>query len=234
MDPSQGAGADPGQDPNTNLVTSGRTEDPRGFGEDAAPGEEQDSATGSSPLAGPDQPASDEEQAMYNLVVSRAIKFMYGQGKNQVLKVMGAAETPAKGVAQAAVMIIRRMVDSAQQQNQQISEDVLYNAGVEIVENLMNLGVHFGVFQFKDDKEAAQQQDEALGWALNYYGNDALQRGEIDQQGAMQQFQQGLASEQQQAAMNPVSAGVQQAMRGQGSPAAQGGGIIRQTMQENQ
>ena len=146
---------------------------------------------------GGEVPASEEEQAQYELVVSRALSFMHGDGQEGVLKTLGSAETPAQGVGLVTAKFARMAKKSARDQGKDIDDEVLLNAASEIVEDLMELGQEAKVFQFEDEQEAQEQTEESLLWAMKYYGMEALEAGELDMEQAKQAMQQGLAQEQQ-------------------------------------
>ena len=183
----------------------------RPFGADAETVEEED------PNA--EIEASPEEQADYELVVARAYKFIYGAGKDQTLKMLSAGESPAAGIGRATAMILRAIKTSAEQSGKKIEGDILFHAGAELVEDLSEFGKTAKVFEFRDEAEDEQQTQEALFYAMKYYGEEAMANGEVDQEAAQQAVQQGIQQEQQAASAN-VGDAVRQELPG-GQPPAQ-------------
>lgn len=228
VDPTQmppaapGAPVAPGGKPPPMLPNDPGNAPPRGFGADQAPPPSGD------PYEGEDQPATEEEQAQYDLVVARAVKFIHGEGRENTLKMMAAGAKPAEGVGTAAANIVKMIEQSAGKSGKAFADGVLFHAGAEIVEELMEFGEQAGVFEFRDDAEAQQEMDESIMYALKAYGEGGLAAGTIPQEeidSSKKYMQEGIAREEangtapplpaelQQQAPNPaVQQGVQQAM----------------------
>lgn len=197
-------------------------QDMRPFGADVeAMPEDDDMMTG-------EEPATEEEQAMYELVVARAMKFAYGAGKDQVLKTLSSGENPADGIGRAASTIVRAIKQSADQAGKPISDDILFHAGIEIVEDLAEFGSKSGIFQYRDEAEEQEQTELALFYAMKYYGEEALASGDItpeDQEAARRAIDEGIAKERQ-AGSARVGEAVRGAMNEPDVPAG-GEGIAR-------
>ena len=176
----------------------------------------------------PDQvEANEQEQAEYELLSARALKFIHGKGREHVLKAMSTAEDPAQGMGMVAASVIRNIEDSAKQGGRELDPDMLYQAGADIIEDLALLAQKSGVYEFENEQEAQQFTEDALLHAVHYYGKEGMERGELDQGEARKVMQEGLASENPTA---PVTRGVRQAMyddktKGKGivGPAMRGG-----------
>lgn len=197
-------------------------QDMRPFGADAAAMPEDDDV-----VAG-EEPATEEEQATYELVVARAMKFTYGEGKDQTLKLLSSGESPADGIGRAAAMIVRAIKQSADQAGKPIADDILFNAGIEIVEDLAEFGVKAKVFQYRDDAEEQEQTELALFYAMKYYGEEALANGDItpeNQEAARRAVDEGIAKERQ-AGSARVGGAVRGAMDEPAAPVG-GEGIAR-------
>jgi hypothetical protein len=190
---------------------------PRPFGRDVKP--EQ---PGKTMMDEPEEQATEEEQAQYTIVVSRAVKLFHGSGRDQTLKMLASGESPADSIGRTAAMTIRMIKKSADEAGKPIDDGILYHAGVEIVEELFEYGTQANVFQFADAQEAQEQHDEALFYALKYYGEEALAAGEIDQGEMQKAMQQGIQQEQSA----KVGGAVRQAMDGPQTP-PQGAGIAK-------
>lgn len=190
---------------------------PRPFGKDVKPEKEP-----ANMMDIPQEEATEEEQAKYTLVVARAIKLFHGTGRDQTLKMLASGETPAESVGRTAAMTVRMIKKSADEAGKPIEDEILFHAGVEIVDELFNYGTQAGVFKFSDAKEAQQQHDESLFYALKYYGEEALANGEVDRNAMQQAMQQGIQQEQSA----QVGGAVRQAMDGPNTP-PQGAGIAK-------
>ncbi len=161
----------------------------------------------------PEQPdmaqASEQEQAEYELLSSRALKFIHDKGRDDVLKAMSSAEDPAQGMGKVAASVIRNIESSAKQGGRELDPDMLYQAGADIIEDLALLAQKEGVYEFEDEAEAQEYTEDALLWAVQYYGKEGMAGGELDQGEAQKVMQEGLAAENPAA---PVTRGVRQAM----------------------
>lgn len=188
---------------------------PRAFGDTPQP-EQPDPEQG--------VPASETEQAEYDLVVARGLKFIHDKGRDQVLKLLSAAETPAQGIGMVTANLIRKIEDSAKQAGRELDPDILYSAAAEFVQDLNALAQKEKVYRYDNQEEAQQNAEDAMLWASQYYGQEGMARGELDQGTAQNAMQQGLAMENPTA---PVTRGVRQAMYDQRKPK---GGLIGQRM----
>lgn len=211
---------------------------PRPFGQDA----EQEPETDPTDPQAEGEPATPEEQAQYDLVVARAMKFMHGEGRDQTLKMLGSGETPAQSIGATAAMIAKAIKQSADQAGKPIDPDVLFHAGAEIVEELSAYGEAAGVFQFASPEESERQTEEGLFHALKIYGEGEIASGEADQEAAMRTVQEQLAQERARggvaedgsAAMNGVAGAVSDAVNPPqiqpGAAAVTNPGLIRKQM----
>jgi len=138
--------------------------------------------------------ASEEEQENYDMIVSRAIKVIHGEGQDDILKMMGSSETPAEGMGRVTANVIRVVYQSAKQAKRNITPEVLMYAGMEIIQELSEFGQARGIFEYEDeDDEAAQIQDAGL-YATQFYGKAEQDAGEISPQ-MKGQAQQKMAEE---------------------------------------
>jgi len=138
--------------------------------------------------------ASQEEQENYDMIVSRAIKIIHGEGQDDILKLMGASESPAEGMGRVTADIIRVIYQSAKEGQRDITPEVLMYAGVEIIQELSEFGQARGVFEYEDtDEEATQIQDAGM-YATQFYGKAEQAAGEIPPE-MKSQAQQKVASE---------------------------------------
>jgi len=189
------------------------TENARGFGGTADP-EPETNKDGT-------VNATDEEQMQYDLLTVRARKMIFGPAKEKVLGMLGSSESPGKGMGQAGAMILKSLIDAAASKGMEINSDVGAEAGVDVVDDLNELGKSAGVFQYDDKESEAKELEDALLWGVKYYGEAMQSDGAITpeiQKQAQQITVEGLAEEQGAAPKkksDPIKEGVGQAMQPQ-------------------
>jgi hypothetical protein len=90
---------------------------------------------------GEGQAASPEEQKMYDWLVTEALDMVTGQDKAaMILQKIKGAEDPNVGIGQTAANIMKSVADGAKQQFQmEIDPWMLYQAGEEVVDHLMDI-----------------------------------------------------------------------------------------------
>lgn len=143
--------------------------------------------------------ASEEEQQAYDMVVSRGIKIIYGQGKDDILKLMGASESPGQGMGRVVANIVSVIYNQAKENGKEVPDDVLMHAGFELIQELSEYGTTKGVFEYENDKEEEQEIQDAVMWATKYFGESQQAAGKITpemKQQAGMQVQKGLEEEQ--------------------------------------
>lgn len=128
---------------------------------------------------------SPEEQAQYERFMDNAFKLIYHGGKVSpaVLESLGASGDPKMNLAHTAVNIVLHLQDSARKANKDVSPDVLFQGGKDVVEDLANLAGMAGIHKFdQDELEGAWYQ------ALDLYREAATRRGLIDPDAIKQDF----------------------------------------------
>ena len=185
-------------------------------GEDAMPTEES--------VAMSEENVSEQEQVAYDSAVSKGMKYMYGPGADNVLKILGSAKNPAQGIGQVTAMIAKQLHTSSEDQGQSLPDGVLFAASQEIAESALELGTEAGVFEFDNEGEAQEQVDQGFMWALKIYGEQGLADGTLDEEALAEEGQRPPG--QNTAGVNPqVAQAVNQAVSTpQQGPA--GAGII--------
>ena len=150
-------------------------ENPRNFGAGAEttnePEEEWNTDEG--------EPATEDEQQDYDLLVIRAQKIMFGDGREKILTLLGSGESPAKSIGQAESMLIKSLRQSAKEQGRDISDEIALNAGAEIGEDLSELAKSAGVFKYDSEADELQELEDAMLWGVKLYGDGMIQSGEI-------------------------------------------------------
>jgi len=123
---------------------------------------------------------SPEEQGQYDQFVKNAYALIYDpkmlpEGKpgseHAIVKRIAAGGNPVEGLANATVMIVARLSESAKENGTQISPDVLFHGGMEIMEDLANLAMVTGVHTFSE-KELEQASYVAMDMYRSIKGNE--------------------------------------------------------------
>ena len=190
-----------------------QTEKPRGFGgtADPEPDPNEDGSVN----------ATEEEQMQYDMLTVRSRKMIFGPAKDDVLKMLGASESPAKGMGEAGAMILKSLIDAAATKGTKINADVGTEAGTEVIDDLNELGKSAGVFQYDDEESEVKEMQDALLWGVKFYGEAANASSEIKKQ-AQVLMVEGMAEEQgsknqgPKKKSDPIAEGVSQAMQPQG------------------
>lgn len=146
---------------------------------------------------------TEDEQMDYDMIVTRALKQIHGKGMENILKMLGSGERPSQAVGQVVAGIVSTLKQSAADQGRKISDNTLQHAGVEIIEDLIELAEAKGVFTFESEEERLQEAQDAGLWAVKYYGENQKKQGKItpEMQGqAQEDMKAGVASEQGAAA----------------------------------
>ncbi len=165
----------------------GTTENPRGFGGTPDPVSEDEKLQ-----------ATDEEQEDYEMLVIRGRKIIFGENKEDLLEMMGSSEAPAKGLGQAASMIVKSLTSAAKEAGRDIGADAAINAGTMIVSELNELAVANNVFQYESQEDEDKEIKEGVLWGVKLYGDGMVESGELTPeitQAAKQQVTQGISEE---------------------------------------
>ncbi len=113
---------------------------------DAGPG--MDGAAG--------KPASPEEQAMYDKLVANAFNVIYDQKTLPIILRALQQDDPIQALAQPAVVVISRVLTSADQNKTKFSGNVILHAAKEIVEDLAELSREAGIHDYTNDMDALE------------------------------------------------------------------------------
>lgn len=153
-----------------------------------------------------EEEVSPEEQATYDQFVLRAQEYMT-KSPDAVVRSMNRPDQPVyKAVARTGAMIVEQVKNAAKAQGRQISPDVMFHAGSEVVEMLMELGDSAGVFPFK---QSDKQYDETMAMAfyegVKMFGDQGLQgeNGPQMVEDAGNMLAQQIAAEQDRGEVDP-------------------------------
>jgi hypothetical protein len=171
----------------------------------------------------PEPNVTPEEQAQYDQFVKNGIKVIYSD--NALPKILDTLTTgnPIDSLANTAVMIVKRLVDSAKKNNAEIAGDIIYHGGIEILEDLANLSEKAGIHSYTQ-KELETSTYRAMDLYRDMMGNvdqsmyqqDLQQLKQLDETGQLDQImpdaKQHFASD---AAQQQPEAGQQNSAPGQ-------------------
>jgi hypothetical protein len=190
---------------------------PQGEGGDntappAAP-QAQDDATaqGDTSVGSQDDNVSPDEQKIYDTVLHRAADLIYGDGhvNPEILKSLSAAKNPSPtngedsgdpavnhaaviALADTATAVVQKLDVSSQQQGFHIPDDILYHAGVEVVEMLAEVATVAKIHDYSDEETTG-----AFYQAIDNYRPIAERMGRTDPEKLKGQFEEILHADQQ-------------------------------------
>lgn len=104
-------------------------------------------------VGGDEQPnVSPEEQRIYDEFVNNAYSVIYDdKSLPQIIESLKGDGNPVDGLANTAVAVIVRVQDAVEA-GQEIPSDVVFNAGIEILEDLADLASKAGVHEFTQEE----------------------------------------------------------------------------------
>jgi hypothetical protein len=150
---------------------------------------------------------SPEEQAQYDAFMANYMKMAYSKdvGPKLLDALGGDGGDPVEGLAQATAFIVKRLADGAREAGAEMSQDVLFHGGKEIVEDLAEMQADAG---FADLDE--NQIEQAMYRALDIYREAAMADGTLNTE-ALAQDMQSLVEAEQAGALDQVLPGANQA-----------------------
>lgn len=108
-------------------------------------------------MPGSARQATPEQQESYNAFVANAMNLMYDEKTMpKLLEMLQGGGDPIEGLARASVMITARVGTAAEEAGQQLSGDVVFNAGAEIVNQLADVATEAGIHDFQNDRDALE------------------------------------------------------------------------------
>ena len=154
--------------------------------------------------AGGEQPnVSPEEQGIYDQFVNNAFSVIYDEKSlPSIIESLKGDGNPVEGLANTAVGVVTRVQDSAEKAGQTLPPEVVFQAGVEILEDLADLAEKAGVHDFTPEElEGAAFQAMDLyrelkgrdgGTAAPQIKEDFNQLIALDQAGRLDEVAPGL------------------------------------------
>ena len=112
-----------------------------------------------------------DEQEQYDKVVTNALDYLSGEGGDAALERMQAGD-PVEAIGKIAAQLGQAIVAAAAEAGVQIDDGVLFHAGREVVEALVDLGKAAGLLEGTE-----QEIEKAFYVALQGYGEGLIASG---------------------------------------------------------
>lgn len=147
---------------------------------------------------------SPEEQAEYDTFVQKAGEIIYGEGEvmPEILESLAPAREPAQdpaagntavqALANTAVQVVQKLDVASKEAGAQVSDDVLYHGGAEVVEMLAEVAEEGGIYTFTEEEIQG-----AFFQAVDSYRSIAQAMGRTDEETLKQQFGEVVAADEQ-------------------------------------
>lgn len=134
-----------------------------------------------------EEAVSEEEQSQYEQFVVIAMQFIHGQeGRDAVIDHLNDNQVSIpEAVGRTAAFIVQRVSESAKAQEAELSPDVVFHAGQEIVEELFEVGAAAGIFEIElpeegqePSPEVQEMMEQAFAIGAHEYGKAFVQTEE--------------------------------------------------------
>lgn len=170
----------------SQMPTAGAPQPPMG----EPPARMQRGPTDPMNMEGEEANVSPEEQATYDAFVGNAYKLIE-KARDGILSSLGASEDPKMNLANATAQVVMAVHQSAAKSGQQISPDVLFHGGAEIMETLAEAAERAQIHNFTEE-----ELEGAFFQAVDMYREMATQAGLVDPEHAKAEFQNVLQQDQ--------------------------------------
>lgn len=167
----------------------------------------------------PDDPldeeaVSEEEQAQYEQFIVIAMQFVHGaESRDVVIDHLNDNQVSIpEAVGRTAAFIVQRVSESAKAQGAELSPDVVFHAGQEIVEELFEVGATAGIFEIElpaegeePSPEVQQMMEQAFAIGAHEYGKAFVQteEGKATADEAGTYFAKQVANEADEGRLDP-------------------------------
>lgn len=133
-----------------------------------------------------------EEQQQYDLFVTNGMQVLDDEkALPQVIEAIRGDGSPVEGLANALVTLVMRLEDSAAEQGQKISGDVMMHGATELLEQMVDLAEKAGVHEF-DEKE----MESALYLAMDTYRSSRQEQGKLPEDELKADMEQLIQADQ--------------------------------------
>jgi hypothetical protein len=135
-----------------------------------------------------------QEQEQYDQFVGNASLIIYPEGKMspKVKEALAAGEDAKMALAGTTVTIVRELIKSAKDAGQEISSDVIFHGGLEILGMLGEAMEAAGLYEFKEG-----ELEGAWYMALDLYREQGTQEGSIDPAALESDFGEVVAADRE-------------------------------------
>jgi hypothetical protein len=144
--------------------------------------------------------ASPEEQEQYDMVMTAALSMIYGDQSlpTVVEKLASDKEELGKAIGHTAAMILMSIKGGVERQGREVSGDILFNAGQEVVSELIEVAISS---KLMDESQTDQILEQALTEGMRVFGEAELKSPNAAQkQAAAKQEMAGMQGGQPQGA----------------------------------
>jgi hypothetical protein len=119
-----------------------------------------------------------EEQHQYDTVVYKAMEMLYSDDNIPIImeKLKGGAKNISAEIGHSAAMVLTSIEQTVAQNDQQIPEDNLFNAGQEIVSQIVDIAVAAKVVSEEQSQDVAEA---AFYEGLRIYGQNMGRDGKL-------------------------------------------------------
>ena len=136
---------------------------------------------------------SEFEQQEYDQVVNNAYSLIYDdKALPGILQSMAGDGNPVKGLADTVANVLSRLNESSIQSGRNISPDVLFAAGQEIISDLADLSEKSGIHTYSDE-----EMEQATLLAVETFRAIQQKSGNLDPNAAAADFEEMTIAEEQ-------------------------------------
>jgi hypothetical protein len=125
-----------------------------------------------------------EEQHQYDTVVYKAMEMLYSDERMPALleKLKAGAKNISKEIGHTAAMVLTSLEQTVAQNDQEIPEEILFNAGGEIVSQIVDIAVAAKIVSPEQEQDVAEA---AFYEGLRIYGQNMGRDGKITDERAL-------------------------------------------------
>jgi hypothetical protein len=140
---------------------------------------------GADQMSDGEQAASPEEQRQYEEFMDKALQLAYGKDAfPAIVQRIQQGENVQEGLAAAVLAIVTKLQGSAESGGVQISPDVLFQGGSDLLADMAE-----SYEKATDTKVSDKELEGALYRAMDLYREQATNSGKLQPEGIMQDFQ---------------------------------------------
>lgn len=186
------------------------------------------------PEGEPEGNVTPEEQAEYEQIMGNALKVIYPEGGDDpspnVLQALKGSENPVVNLANAAVIIVRGLRDSAEKGGEvkrwnEIAaqgdladfDGILFHVGSDVTNELAELSEAAKIHDYSEE-----EAENAFYIALDMYREQAKEAGQIDEEGLKQGWAE-VSKANEEGRLGELLPGVEERMNKAGASAPNGG-----------